>query len=107
MSRRCWPPVTGPVFSLAREYGLKTLAFPAISCGSYQFPVPTACEIAMDVVEQCLRGNDQIERVIFVCYRDAVERTLKQLLAEKMMPLVDNLAPQPGFTNYPGCEITV
>nr|WP_320114161.1 O-acetyl-ADP-ribose deacetylase [uncultured Desulfuromonas sp.] len=94
-------------FSLAREHGVKTLAFPAISCGSYQFPVPTACEIAMDVVGQCLRCNDQIERVVFVCYRDAVERTLKQLLTEKMMPLVDTLAPQPGFTNYPGCEITV
>ena len=32
---------------LAKEKGIKTIAFPAISCGVYHFPVEEACEIAM------------------------------------------------------------
>ncbi|PLX90679.1 MAG: O-acetyl-ADP-ribose deacetylase [Desulfuromonas sp.] len=76
-------------FKLARTHGCKTLAFPAISCGAYQFPIPTACEIALEVAAQCLDGNDQIEQVYFVCYRDAVERSMREHLVQMRMPLVE------------------
>ncbi len=33
-------------FQLAAEKDLSSLAFPAISCGVYGFPIPQACEIA-------------------------------------------------------------
>jgi len=54
-------------FALAREHGLKTLAFPAISCGIYGFPVEIAAEIAMRETVADLNKNGSIEKVIFSC----------------------------------------
>ena len=51
---------------VAVENGLKTIAFPAISCGAYGYPISDAAEIATKTVRDFLRGNDQIEKVIFV-----------------------------------------
>jgi len=51
---------------IAVENGLKTIAFPAISCGAYGYPISDAAEIATKTVRDFLRGNDQIEKVIFV-----------------------------------------
>ncbi len=34
-------------FAIARDHNLRTLAFPAISCGIYRFPVDQAVEIAL------------------------------------------------------------
>jgi O-acetyl-ADP-ribose deacetylase (regulator of RNase III) len=55
-------------FEIARQLGLRTLAFPAISCGIYRFPVDLAVEIAMRETAAELSGNDAIERVIFACF---------------------------------------
>jgi O-acetyl-ADP-ribose deacetylase len=54
---------------LAVEHGLTTIAFPAISCGSYGYPAAEACRIAMDTVWVFLEKNSSIEKVIFVLYR--------------------------------------
>ncbi|MCI6797210.1 MAG: O-acetyl-ADP-ribose deacetylase [Succinatimonas sp.] len=35
---------------LAEQYGCKSIAFPAISCGVYGYPHETACKIAVDTV---------------------------------------------------------
>jgi O-acetyl-ADP-ribose deacetylase len=59
-------------FALAREHGLRTLAFPAISCGIYRFPVDLAVEIALRETLAELNRNDSIERVIFACFDEAV-----------------------------------
>jgi len=48
-------------FALAREHGLRTLAFPAISCGIYRFPVDLAVQIAMRETLAELNRNDSIE----------------------------------------------
>ncbi len=66
LKARCIPAVVGPVgtaaaaaepmllrqaycscLALAREHGLKTLAFPAISCGAYGYPVELAAPVAL------------------------------------------------------------
>nr|WP_234418526.1 macro domain-containing protein [Dongshaea marina] len=52
--------------ALAEQHQLRTLAFPAISCGIYGFPIPQACHIALTTLRQQL-SNTQIERVIFAC----------------------------------------
>ncbi len=59
-------------FAIARARGLQTLAFPAISCGIYGYPIPQAVEIA--VRETCaeLEVNQAIEQVIFACFGDEV-----------------------------------
>jgi O-acetyl-ADP-ribose deacetylase (regulator of RNase III) len=54
---------------LAVEHGLTTIAFPAISCGSYGYPASEACRIAIDTVFQFLEKKGTIEKVIFVLYR--------------------------------------
>ena len=39
--------VATEVFTIARENGIRSLAFPAISCGVYRFPVERAVKIAV------------------------------------------------------------
>ncbi len=44
---------------LAREYNIKTIAFPAVSCGVYGFPVDKACKIASGVVQEIFKTGAQ------------------------------------------------
>lgn len=53
---------------LAAEAGLKSVAFPAISTGVYRFPTERACGIAVRTVEEFLRTDRGIEKVVFVCF---------------------------------------
>ena len=70
-------------FALARANGLKTLAFPAISCGVYRFPVEEAVEIAVRETVKALGENGGIEQVTFACFGDEVygayERELRRV----------------------------
>jgi O-acetyl-ADP-ribose deacetylase (regulator of RNase III) len=59
-------------FAIAREHGLRSLAFPAISCGIYRFPIELAVEIAMRETVAELAANREIEKVIFACFEPAV-----------------------------------
>jgi O-acetyl-ADP-ribose deacetylase (regulator of RNase III) len=74
-------------FAIARNHGLRTLAFPAISCGAYRFPVALAVEIAMRETVAELAANRQIEKTIFACFDRAVHasyrRAIQQLLADE------------------------
>jgi O-acetyl-ADP-ribose deacetylase len=60
------------VFAIAREERLKTLAFPAISCGIYGYPIPEATAIAVRETRAALDANPEIEKVIFACFGDEV-----------------------------------
>ena len=52
----------------ARENGARTIAFPAISCGVYGYPIAQAAAIAVaTAVEECAR-HPGVERVLFVCH---------------------------------------
>ncbi len=55
-------------FRIARERGFKTIAFPAISCGVYRFPVDEAVRIALRETQEALKTNGHIEKVIFACF---------------------------------------
>jgi O-acetyl-ADP-ribose deacetylase (regulator of RNase III) len=59
-------------FSLARANGVKTLAFPAISCGVYGYPIPDAARIAVRETLTALKHSDEIARVVFTCFTDEV-----------------------------------
>jgi O-acetyl-ADP-ribose deacetylase len=59
-------------FAIARENGLRSLAFPAISCGVYRFPLEQAVEIAVRETRAELERSLQVEKVIFVCFGDEV-----------------------------------
>ena len=64
---------------LAKEYGIKTIAFPAISCGVYRFPIEDACQIAYSTVKDFLKENDWLEKVIFIDLNDTVIDTYNDL----------------------------
>jgi O-acetyl-ADP-ribose deacetylase len=59
-------------FALARKQSLRNLAFPAISCGIYRFPVDEAVEIAVRQTRAELNTNNSIERVTFACFGDEI-----------------------------------
>lgn len=59
-------------FVLAREYALRSLAFPAISCGVYGYPIGQAVEIAVREARARLSENESIDKVIFACFGDEV-----------------------------------
>ena len=56
--------------ALASEYGVRTIAFPAISTGVYRFPVDLASQIATKEVAEFLKSDLQVENVDFVCFND-------------------------------------
>jgi O-acetyl-ADP-ribose deacetylase len=51
---------------VARELGARTVAFPAISCGVYGYPVELAAQVAVNAV----RGHD-LDLVRFVLFDDS------------------------------------
>lgn len=66
--------------NLAKEYNIKTIAFPAISCGVYHFPIDKACKIAYDTVTEFINKYDCFEKVIFIDINDRIIETYKNLL---------------------------
>lgn len=53
---------------LAADHGLKSVAFPAISCGVYGYPIEEACQVALTTTVDFLRENSAPAKVIFVLY---------------------------------------
>ncbi len=56
---------------LAADNNLISIAFPAISCGVYGYPIKEACEIAVDTTCLFLKSKSSIARVLFVLFSPA------------------------------------
>ena len=54
--------------ALAREHGLASIAFPAISTGAYGFPPDRAARIAIAATFDMLAQGDDIARVVLCCF---------------------------------------
>ena len=67
---------------LAREHGVRTIAFPAISAGVYGFPMERAARIAIGEVAAGLASNPTITRAIFALRGDDAFRIHRDVLAE-------------------------
>jgi O-acetyl-ADP-ribose deacetylase (regulator of RNase III) len=65
---------------LAAENGVRTIAFPAISCGAYRYPILDAARIAVETTSNFLRENDSIAEVTFVVSSDEIEAAYQPLL---------------------------
>jgi O-acetyl-ADP-ribose deacetylase (regulator of RNase III) len=57
--------------ALASEHGLKTIALPSISTGTYAFPLDQAAAIALRTVKEYLEEHPEIELVRFVLWGGA------------------------------------
>jgi O-acetyl-ADP-ribose deacetylase (regulator of RNase III) len=53
---------------LSVAHGIVSIAFPAISCGIYGYPIPAAARIAVAETTTFLSGNASITRVVFACF---------------------------------------
>ena len=58
--------------ALALAHGASSIAFPAISCGAYGYPLEQAVKIAMRECGQFARVQPGIERIVFACFDDDV-----------------------------------
>ncbi len=59
-------------FELARANAVKTIAFPAISCGVYGYPILQAARIAVRETCAALKSMHEIKRVVFACFTNEV-----------------------------------
>ncbi|HOW74679.1 MAG TPA: O-acetyl-ADP-ribose deacetylase [Candidatus Competibacteraceae bacterium] len=65
---------------VAVEQGVRTIAFPAISCGVYGYPLDQAAQIAVREVRSFLAGDDRIQIVDLVCFGGEVRQAYEQAM---------------------------
>ena len=65
---------------LAVENEIETIAFPAISCGAYGYPIEQAAQIALETTREFLAATQNIHRVIFVLWGDDVYDAYREAL---------------------------
>jgi O-acetyl-ADP-ribose deacetylase (regulator of RNase III) len=66
---------------LVVEHGLASVAFPAISCGIYGFPLERATRIAVREVWDFVQGTQDV-RVVFCVFGDEARATYHRVAAE-------------------------
>jgi O-acetyl-ADP-ribose deacetylase len=67
---------------LAVKNRIKTIAFPAISCGAYRYPVPEAARIAVETTREFLAETDKIDKVLFVLWSEDIYGGYHQALGK-------------------------
>ncbi|MCG8610902.1 MAG: macro domain-containing protein, partial [Pseudomonadales bacterium] len=65
---------------LAEKHELESIAFPAISCGVYGYPITQAASIAISTVRAFGQTAIKLERVVFACFGDDVFNALAKLV---------------------------
>ena len=66
---------------VATEHGLRSIAFPAISCGVYRYPVADAVNIAVREVRAFVDRGSSLEEVIFACFDEPMHAAYARELA--------------------------
>jgi len=67
---------------LAVAHGIVSIAFPAISCGVYGYPIPAATRIAVTETAAFLQTDTAIARVTFACFGADVLHAFQAALRE-------------------------
>ncbi|MDO4793076.1 MAG: O-acetyl-ADP-ribose deacetylase [Filifactor alocis] len=68
--------------NLAKETGLTSIAFPAISTGIYGYPLEEATKIAVKTVKEESGSGEGPEQVVFYCFSKEAYDLYKELLEE-------------------------
>lgn len=68
---------------LAAAKSVRTIAFPAISCGIYRYPVEDAAVIAVSTVMDFLEVDKSITAVYFACLGDDVLQAYERVLSTR------------------------
>lgn len=67
---------------LAAQHGLRSVAFPAISCGAYGYPLHLASAIAIGEIRAFLAKHELPEMVLLVAFRADTAQALRDSLAQ-------------------------
>lgn len=67
--------------ALALAHGCRTVAFPAISCGAYGYPVADACALAVATIRDWCDVHPGLDEVILVAYERSVTAALTRAVA--------------------------
>jgi len=67
---------------LARENGVKSIAFPSISTGVYCFPVERAAKIAVKTICDFLKTDTFFQQVLMVCFDEDTKEIYLNALKE-------------------------
>ena len=62
---------------LARGHELESIAFPAISCGAYGYPIEAATRIALETVTGFMAKNSRPATVLFACFDPRVYQAFR------------------------------
>lgn len=65
---------------LASEHGLTSIAFPAISCGVYGYPMAEACEVAISIVGDYIESHPEIADIRFVLFSEPDHKLYQKAL---------------------------
>lgn len=68
--------------ALAEQHALKSIAFPAISCGVYRFPVDRAAGIAVREIRRHLAAAPSIATVLLVAFDRATFDAMRRAAGE-------------------------
>lgn len=68
---------------LAKEAGLASIAFPAISTGIYGFPFERACRIALRTITDFCQAPGSIREVLLVCFSAEDTEGYRRIQSEK------------------------
>ena len=67
---------------LAVENNIQSIAFPAISCGVYGYPIEDASRIAIDTTCDFLKTHKSIKKVVFILFSTEDQRIYTDYLSE-------------------------
>jgi O-acetyl-ADP-ribose deacetylase (regulator of RNase III) len=67
--------------ALASQNGVEEIAFPAISCGVYGYPIAKACRVAVDTAIRFLEAETVVKKVIFVLFSEEDRKVYADYLA--------------------------
>lgn len=56
--------------ALARDHGLRSIAFPSISTGAYGYPIEAAAQIAVEAAQAWVLANELPSDITFSCFSD-------------------------------------
>ena len=66
--------------NLAAEHAASSIAFPAISCGVYGYPIEAAAGIAVETCHQNLAAHNAPMHIVFACFDAATSAIYQALL---------------------------
>lgn len=70
--------------TLAVAHDIETIAFPAISCGVYGYPIPEAARIAIGTTADFLSSNTSLKQIVFACFGQIVTDAFQAALNARL-----------------------